>query len=158
MPGLINAPISPDDAAKALDLLQQVRALLAPGLHSLTPTERKTLYKMGPKSVGFMQSLVNYATASPDLVPKFVDLPALQLDVAVAATLDPLAQYAAQLALDLSSTQMLAGSEGMDQATPVYQNIKFLAAQNQPGAQGAYDELRKHFANRPSNKKPVKPA
>ena len=155
---LINAPIPPADAAKALDLLQQVRKLLAPGLHPLTPTERKTLYKMGPKSVGFMQNLVNYATASPDLVPKFIDLDALKLDVGVAAGLDPLTQYAAQLALDLSSTQMLAGSEGMDQATPVYQNIKFLAAQNQPGAQGAYDDLRKHFAGRPSKKTPVKPA
>ena len=47
---------------------------------------------------------------------------------------------------------MLAGSEGMDGTSPIYKNIKFLAEQNQPGAQAAYDDLSQQFPGRPAKK------
>lgn len=43
---------------------------------------------------------------------------------------------------------MLAGSEGMDGSSPIYQNIKFLAGQKQPAAQSAYDDLSQHYPGR----------
>lgn len=158
MNNIVNGVIPPADLARALELMQEARAVLAPHLHPLTPAERKTLYKMGPKSVGFLQSLVNYATNTPAFVPSFINLDELKQDAGVAAGLDPVTQYAMQLALDLDSSQMLAGSEAMDQGTPVYKNIKFLAEQNQPAAQGAYDDLKQHFASRPAKKTAAKPA
>jgi hypothetical protein len=157
MPNQINTPIPPSDLAKALDHLKQARAALTPYLYPLTPDERKTLYKMGDKSVGFMQKLLIYATDTPSFVPSFINLDEVKQDVGVAADLSAVEQFAAQLALDLDSTKMLAGSEGMDQSTPIYQNIKFMAEQNQPGAQAAYDDLRQHFTGRPSKKGPPKP-
>ena len=146
----INAPIPPADLAKALDLLKQARAILAPHLHPLTPKERKTLYKLGDKSLGFMQKLLTYATDTAAFVPAFISLDDVKQDVAVAAALAPLEQFTTQLALDLNSTKMLAGSEGMEGSSPIYKNIKFLAEQNQPAAQGAYDDLSQHYPGRPS--------
>ena len=157
MPNTVTAAIPPANLAKALDLLKQVRALLAPALHPLTPKERKTLYKLGDKSIGFMQKLTDYATNTPAFVPAFIDLAELKQDVGVAADLSPVEQYAAQLALDLNSTKMLAGSEGMDQSSPIYKNIKFLAEQNQPGAQAAYDDLRQQYPGRPAKKPAPQP-
>ncbi|AMJ66736.1 hypothetical protein [Hymenobacter sp. PAMC 26628] len=127
MSNRVTAAIPPADLAQALDLLKQARALLEPYLHPLTPDERKNMVKMGDKSVGFMTKLLDYAANSPAFVPAFVDFDELKQDVGTATDLAPVEQFAAQLALDLGSTVMLAGSEGMTQASPVYQNIRFLA-------------------------------
>ena len=150
MSNQITAAIPADELAKALEHLKQARAVLAPHLHALTPDERKNLAKMGDKSVGFMAKILDYAANSPTFVPAFISFDELKQDVGVAAALAPLEQFAAQLALDLNSTTMLAGAEGMAQASPVYKNIKFLAEQKQPGAQAAYDDLRQRFPGRPT--------
>lgn len=105
---------------------------------------------MGDKSVGFMAKLLDYAANSPTFVPAFISFTELKQDVGVATALAPLEQFAAQLALDLNSTVMLAGAEGMAQASPVYKNIKFLAEQKQLGAQAAYDDLSQRFPGRPA--------
>lgn len=152
MPNQINAAIPPADLAKALDLLKQARAILDPYLHPLTPKERKTLYKLGDKNLGFMQKVITYATNTASFVPAFVSLEDVKQDVAVAAALAPIEQYATQLALDLNSTKMLAGSEGIEGTSPIYKNIKFLAEQKQPGAQAAYDDLSQQYPGRPSKK------
>ena|GEM_PF-6103766 len=47
----------------------------------------------------------------------------------MATDLAPLEQAAAQLALDLNSTILVAGAEGMGAASPMYKNIRFLAWQ-----------------------------
>ena len=152
MSNQINATIPQADLDKALDLLKQARALMEPHLHPLTPKERKTLYKLGDKTLGFMQKLLTYATNTAAFVPAFISLAEVKQDVAVATALAPLEQFATQLALDLNSTKMLAGSEGMDGTSPIYKNIKFLAEQNQPGAQAAYDDLSQQFPGRPAKK------
>lgn len=152
MSNRVTAAIPPADLARALDLLKQARALLEPYLHPLTPDERKNMVKMGDKSVGFMTKLLDYAANSPAFVPAFVNFDELKQDVGTATDLAPVEQFAAQLALDLGSTVLLAGSEGMTQASPVYQNIRFLAQQQQPGAQLAYDDLRQRFPGRPAKK------
>ena len=152
MPNQITSAIPAAKLAEALDHLRQARAVLEPYLHPLTPDERKNIVKMGDKSVGFMAKLLDYAANTPAFVPGFISYDELKQDVGVATDLAPLEQFAEQLALDLNSTVMLAGSEGMSQASPVYQNIKFLAQQKQPGAQAAYDDLSQRFPGRVARK------
>ena len=152
MPNQITDAIPAAKLAEALDHLQKARTVLAPYLHPLTPDERKNIVKIGDKSVGFMTKLLDYAAATPAFVPGFISYDELKQDVGVATALTPLEQLAEQLALDLNSTVMLAGSEGMSQASPVYQNIKFLAQQRQPGAQAAYDDLSQRWPGRVAKK------
>ena len=152
MSNQINGPVPQADLDKALDLMKQARTIMERHLHPLTPQERKTLYKLGDKMLGFLQKLLSYATNTPAFVPAFINLDEVKQDVAVATAFLPLEQFASTFALDLSSTRMLAGSEGMDGGSPIYKNIKFQAEQNQPGAQGAYDDLSQQFPGRPSRK------
>ena len=65
-------------------------------------------------------------------MPAFISFTELKQDVGVATALAPLEQFAAQLALDLNSTVMLAGAEGMAQASPVYKNIKSWPSRSSP--------------------------
>ena len=148
MPNQITAPIPAAKLAEALDHLQKARTVLAPYLHPLTPDERQNIVKMGDKSVGFMQKLLDYAATSPAFVPPFISYDELKQDVGVAAALVPIEQLAAQLALDLNSTVLVAGAEGMGHALPVYKNIKFMADMKQPGAQTASDDLSSRVPGR----------
>ena len=138
-----------DIPAKVLTDVQQhldaIKAALAPYLLSLTPDERKTMLRMADKTVAFVTKTTDYATSNPSFVPSFVDLAELKQDTAGMAALTPLRQQCDQLALDLDPTVMIAGSEAYGNALTVYGNIKFLARNNQPGAQAAYDDLSVRF-------------
>ena len=103
------------------------------------------MLRMADKTVAFVTKTTDYATSNPSFVPSFVDLAELKQDTAGMAALTPLRQQCDQLALDLDSTVMIAGSEAYGNALTVYGNIKFLARNNQPGAQAAYDDLSVRF-------------
>ena len=130
---------------KALGYFQQGAAELRPYLQALTPDERSAMLKMGAKTVGFVQKAYNYASTNPSFVPGFLDLEEFARDSAALAGLAPVQQQLAALALDSESTMMLAGSDAYAAALVLYNNIKFLAKNNQPGAQAAYDDLSQRF-------------
>ncbi|GAA3992935.1 hypothetical protein [Hymenobacter antarcticus] len=135
---------------------EAIRTALAPYLLSLTPDERKTMLRMADKTVAFVTKTTDYATTNPSFVPAFVDLAELKQDTAGMAAFTPLRQFCEQLALDLDSTVMVAGSEAYGNALTVYGNIKFLAKNKQPGAQAAYDELSVRFpGNANAGRKPT---
>ena len=103
------------------------------------------MLRMADKTVAFVTKTTDYATSTPAFVPPFVDLAELRQDTAGMAALTPLRQQLDQLALDLDSTVMVAGSEAYANALTVYGNIKFLAKNEQPVAQAAYDDLSVRF-------------
>jgi hypothetical protein len=139
--------------------IDAIKASLASYLLSLTPDERKSMLRMGDKTVAFVTKTTEYATNSPAFVPAFVDVAELKQDSAGMVALTPLRQQLDQLALDLDSTIMVAGSEAYGNALAVYGNIKYLAKNKQPGAQAAYDELKVRFPANPGagRKAPTKP-
>ena len=130
---------------KALGYFQQGAAELRPYLLALTPEERSAMLKMGAKTVDFVQKAHGYANSNPSFVPAFLDLDEFARDSAALAGLAPIQQLLDGLALDASSTMMLAGSDAYAAALVLYNNIKFLAKNKQPGAQAAYDDLSHRF-------------
>lgn len=149
-----------DIPAAVLDQVQQhldaIKTALAPYLISLTPEERKTMLRMGDKTVAFVQKTAELATNNPSFVPSFVSLAELKQDMAGIAALAPLRQQFEQLALDTDSTVMVAGSEALGTSLIIYGNTKFLAKNKQPGAQAGFDELRVQFpGNTGAGRKPA---
>ncbi len=140
--------------AKVLTDVQQhldaIKAALAPYLLSLTPDERRTMLRMADKTVAFVQKTSDYAATNPAFVPGFVDLAELRQDLAGVTALTPLRQQFEQLATDTDSTVMTAGGEAYANSLTIYNNIKFMAHNKQPGAQTAYDDLSQRFPGRPT--------
>ncbi|RZK37384.1 MAG: hypothetical protein EOO57_05615 [Hymenobacter sp.] len=159
MQNLLTITIPPADLQQALTHFQQGAAILAPYLHALTPEERQRMLKMADKTVAFVTKTRDYAHNNPSFVPAFVDLQEFEQDVNVMSDLTPLHQLLESLALDTDSTMMLAGSDAYATALTLYNNIKYLAKNNQPGAQAAYDDLSQRFpgsANAGRKTKPLK--
>lgn len=148
MQNVFDKAIPEADLKKALDHFQQGAAILRPYLQALTPDERKAMLKMADKTVAFVQKARDYAANNPGFVPAFVDMQEFAADAAALTGLAPLEQLLTALALDLDSTLMLAGSDAYAAALIIYNNIKFLAKNNQPGAQAAYDDLSQRFPSK----------
>lgn len=142
---------------KALGYFQQGAAELRPYLQALTPDERSAMLKMGAKTVDFVQKAYGYAQSNASFVPAFLDLDEFARDSEALAGLAPIQQLLDGLALDASSTAMLAGSDAYAAALVLYNNIKFLAKNKQPGAQAAYDDLSQRFPGNGGAGRPPKP-
>ena len=140
---------------------QEGATILRPYLQALTPEQRQSLLKMADKTVAFVQKARAYAQANPSFVPAFVDLAEFEQDATALDGLAPLHHLLEGLTLDLDSTLMLAGSDAYATALIIYNNVKFLAKNNQPGAQAAYDDLSQRFPSkgggRPAKKLPINP-
>ena len=157
MQNLFSTPIPDAVLKKALDYFQQGADELRPYLESLTPEERSAMLKMGAKTVDFVQKAYGYARNNPKFVPDFLDLEEFTRDSAALTGLTPIQQLLAGLALDTESTMMLAGSDAYAAALIIYNNVKFLAKNKQPGAQAAYDDLSTQFPGNGGAGRPPKP-
>lgn len=154
MPNVFHSDIPAAVLQDVQQHLDAIKTALAPYLVSLTPEERRTMLRMADKTVAFVQKTNDYATNNASFVLSFVDLAELKQDVAGLTALALLHQQLEQLALDVDSTMMTAGSEAYANSLTIYNNIKFLAKNKQPGAQTAYDNLSARFAGQ-GKAKPV---
>ena len=154
MQNLFTTPIPDAVLKKAMGYFEQGAAELRPYLLPLTPEERATMLKMGAKTVEFVQKAYEYAVQNPSFVPVFLDMKDFAADAAAVSGLSPLHLLLDGVALDTDSTMMLAGSDAFAAALVLYNNIKFLAKNKQPGAQAAYDELSKRFPGNPGGRPP----
>ena len=141
---------------KAQDLFQQGADELRPYLQALTPADRSRMLRMADKTVAFVQKAYEYAENNPGFVPAFLDLAEFERDSQALEGLAPIHQLLEGLSLDTDSTMMLAGSDAYAAALVLYNNIKFLAKNKQPGAQAAYDDMSKRFPGRPGSGRPSK--
>ena len=157
MQNLLATAIPEAALKKALGYFQQGADELRPHLQALTPDERAAMLKMGAKTVDFVRKAYDYARNNPTFVPAFLDLDEFARDSAALNGLAPLQQLLLALALDTESTMMLAGSDAYAAALVLYNNIKFLAKNKQPGAQAAYDDLSQQFPGNGGAGRPPKP-
>ncbi|MFT3739535.1 MAG: hypothetical protein QM786_12315 [Breznakibacter sp.] len=129
-------------------LIEQISTLLSPYLVALSNEDRKSIPKMGEKTLAFVTKAKEYAGQYPDLLPTFVNKAEFDTDVADATNLVGLKARIDQLASLVDDTVMVAGSEGYIAALAFYNNVKLASKQNVPGAKVINDELAQRFTVR----------
>ena len=75
----ISAVLAPADKTSILQKITEIRALL-PFLLNLTVQERKELFKLGDKGLGFDDKCRTYMTNNPTLVPSYVTVAEVDKD------------------------------------------------------------------------------
>jgi len=133
---------------KVIENLQESRTLLAPYLQGLTPQERKSLFKMGDKTVATVQKVKDYVETNPEFAPSYMDKEEFLKDETVVTTLSPLGNLADQLASDISDTIILAGSEALAAALFYYGTTKEAAERGIATACPIYDDLKQRFVQK----------
>jgi hypothetical protein len=139
----ISAEVSDADLQAVKTALDTVRQKL-PFLVTLTPAERRRLYKMGDRSLAFVQNSLQAAQNNPGVLPASFDLPGFERDVRLAVVLSELLVAFRQMTSQLDDTLLGVGSEAMNAATEVYGYVK-AAARKTPGLKPVAAQLGERF-------------
>ena len=126
--------------------LQECKTDLAPYLQGLTAKERKDLFKMGDKTVATVQKTKSYVETNPEFIPAYMDKLEFMKDVNRVTQLEPIKDLASQLAVDVSDTVMLSGSEALMQALIYYGQVKEANSKGVAASRSIYDDLKMRFA------------
>lgn len=140
--------IPAETLAQAVGLAEELLTLLSPYFLSLTPDQRKSMLKMGDKTLGFVEKAAEFAAGNPSLCPPYLNLEDFKIDVDDAIGLRGLLNKLQQLTYGTDDTMMVAGGEAYNAALVFYASVKGAAKQNVPGAKAVYEELRKRFPGR----------
>lgn len=133
--------------AQIQDLQNKVEELKAnlDFLVNLTLQERKTLPKMGDKTLAFVEKSLNYAKENAKLVPPYLDVNELEKDFNTVKELSKIKRPLESLVEALDDTIMLAGSEGYMAALVFYNSVKMASKMNFAGTTTIYEDLKKRF-------------
>lgn len=137
----------PGDVLKEIQTkINDAKALLAPYAIAPTPNERHDIFKMGEKSLSFVEKSYEFARQNPTLVPPFLNMSEFGADYADAHGLWNVQNAAKQLYEGIDDTTMIAGSEAFQAALVFYNSVKVAAANDISGAKAIYEELKKRFS------------
>lgn len=151
----ISIKITTAEVAAVQAAIATIQTTFAPYLIALTPGERKSLPKMSDGTLPFVQKALDYAKASSQFVPTYIDVPELQVDVAATESLLAMERPLEQLTQQLSDTVMLSGSEAYVAALAYYNSVKQAAKMKVPGAEQIYNDLRQRFEGQGKTKTPA---
>lgn len=132
--------------------LQDCKTLLAPYLQALTVEDRKSLFKMGDKTVATVQKVKSYLETNAEFAPNYMDKTEFLKDEAVVTALTPIGNLATQLATDVQDTITLAGSEALVAALLYYGTTKEASDKGVATAKPIYDDLSQRFSRKSSKK------
>ncbi|PZF74997.1 hypothetical protein [Taibaiella soli] len=133
---------------EAAQKIVELKALLAPYMHTLTATERHEILKMSNKSYTFVSKVVDYCANNPEFKPGYMDEGALNLDFAMVAGLRPILEQCNQLTTLIDDTVVLAGSEAFTNALVYYSAVRTAAKNGETHAKVVFEDLSERFPGR----------
>ncbi|NJM72821.1 MAG: hypothetical protein HC862_23255 [Scytonema sp. RU_4_4] len=154
LPQNISAILSTEDIQQIKAALQTVQQKM-PFLITLSTEERHKLFKMGDKSLAFVNNSITAAVSNPNILPASFNLEEFIRDYQLAATLTELLIALRQLSEQVDDTLLAVGSEAMSSSLTVYDYVK-TAAKKTPGLKSLSEQLGERF--KAIRSKSVKPA
>jgi hypothetical protein len=139
----ITATLSPADVQEIKAALQTIEQKL-PFLIHLTTEERRRLYKMGAKSLTFVNNSLTTAQSNRDILPASFDVEEFARDYQLAATLTEIFFGLQQLHEKVDDTLMAVSSKAMNSSLTLYDYVK-TAAKNTPGLKILAEQLGERF-------------
>jgi hypothetical protein len=139
----VNASISPQDIQEIKAALQTIQKKL-PFLITLSVEERRKLFKMGDKSLAFVNNSVAAAQSNRDILPASFNVEELVQDYQLATTLTEILTSMRQLTEQVDDTLLAVGSDTMTSSLTVYDYVK-TAAKKTPGLKTIAEQLGERF-------------
>ncbi|NEP36282.1 hypothetical protein [Moorena sp. SIO3B2] len=139
----ITGTLSERDVEEIKTALQTIEEKL-PFLINLTAEERRRLFKMGSKSLSFVNNSLSAAQSNPKILPASFDLDEFARDYELAVALTDVLFQLRQLTEKVDDTLMAVSSEAMNSGLQVYDYIK-TAAKRTPGLKTIAESLGKRF-------------
>ena len=150
---LISVNIPEADLVEIKAAIAVLKTKLMPHLKTLSAQDRMELPKLGDKSMAFMVKGAEHAEKNLALVPSFLDLDALKIDMAAVQVLRGLDQDLAPIQQALSDSITQSGSEAYQGMLLFYGNARVAAKANDGNAKMIYEDLAGRFPGGAAKKK-----
>ncbi|MCP4156823.1 MAG: hypothetical protein GY757_54425 [bacterium] len=142
---LVSAELTDEQVDQAILAVEALKTQF-PFIVTLKPDEAKKIYKMGDKSLPFVDKALKYASLHPDYVPPFVNVAELTKDLELYRKLKKVLDVLLPLTNGLSSTSLVAGSEAFAAARSFYSSAKTAANAKVYGFNHIVNELAKRYS------------
>lgn len=152
MENIIAATFSEEEITKINQAINTLDTILLPKLVNLNAKERQAIPKMGDGSVSFVQKCIIHMEQNPDLIPKYINVSDMKIDVEAVETLFKFQSSLGKSTNMLDDSILLSGSEALVYALNFYNYIQGAAKANVPGADVIYKDLRVQFMNKGKKK------
>lgn len=149
----ISASLSAQDMADIMAAFATIKAKL-PFLINLNPRERQRMPSIGTERGGMVDTFTIEMQLHPELIPTFVDMPELALDLTLLNQLETIRSCANELCEGINDTHKAVGSDMYLAYLSFYNNVKQAAKRAVVGADSIYQNLRRFFERGPYKPKP----
>ena len=149
----IDVTLSAEQIAAILAALDTLDTVL-PFIVSLTPEERRSLFRMGTRSEGVVREALTAAEQHTDHLPQSIGLVEMQRDIALRDTLQPVLSRLGAIHTRVNDTWLLAGADAMQKATAVYRVLKNTRGH---GLDGTINVLKQRFERSSQEEPPTGP-
>jgi hypothetical protein len=142
-PNELSATLSTADVQDIQNAIALINKKM-PFLVHLTADQRRRRFKMGDKSLAFVNNSITAAQTNPDILPSSFDLEELRRDYQLAASLTEIQLQLSQLSEKVDDTLLSVGSDAMSSSLTVYDYVK-TAAKRVPGLKAIAEQLGVRF-------------
>ena len=153
----ISIEVTPSQLAAVSAAVVALKAALDGLTSNISEDDKRSLPKIGDKTLAFDEKCKIYMADRPDLVPGFTDPADVLQDRDLVAALLPVMREIAPILSDLESTILLAYSDLYVADLAFYQNVKQAARRGVNGAEAIYLDLQQRFPGRPRVAEPPTP-
>ncbi len=129
--------------------IASVKSMLPSTLLNLTPGKRKSMLKMGDKTIAFCSKALEFATLNPNLRPPYVDLVEFKKDLDAVIAMQTILRSMLEITSKLDDSILICGKDAYIAALSIYKMVKDGALRNVSGAKIAETELSKRFPGGP---------
>jgi hypothetical protein len=147
----ISAEISVEQMRLVKESLQKINNELS-FLITLSSEERKSIVKLGAKSVDFVRDCRTIAENYPQILPSGFNASDLAKDTLLFEQLSEIKMLLNSLDEKVNDTAMAIGNEAMRSSLTVYDYVK-TAAKSQPGLKSVSEQLQQRFKGQGRTKK-----
>lgn len=136
----------PDEEVKLInEHFKAIVLILKKYTVAVSPEERRKKAKMGDKTIGFVEKVMEYAVSNPEFIPSYMKIEDLNIDFKAADILTNMFRVTSQLSSELNDTILLCGSEAYTAALMYYASVKQASKDNAISAKTIYEDLKKRF-------------
>ncbi len=139
----ISATLSEADIREIKTAIKTIQQKL-PFLITLSVQERRKLFKMGDKSLAFVNNSLSAAQSNRDILPASFNVEELVQDTQLAASLTEILILLRQVTEQVDDTLLAVGGEAMTGSLAIYDYVK-TAAKKTPGLKTLAEQLGERF-------------
>ena len=151
---LINVSFTEAELKEMDDAMATLERVLQGKVVNLTPEQRVQYGKVKYDMEVWVAKAAGYIYNNAPLVPSYVNVPELKLDMEAHTTLNPRIDRLTSILRGMEDTNTTLGSDIYNSCMSFYRSVK-VAAGNAPGASSIYDDLKQQFPGAPRKKDPV---